>query len=290
MLWFLLDLHTGQLLTENTIPDAVVPSQPAHRTVTYREYYTRRCGSFSTCTPDSHLHRILYQMLWFLLNLHTGRSLTQNTIYDAVVPSQPAHRKVTYTEYYTRRCGSCSTRTPDCHLQRILYQTLWFLLNLHTGRSLTENTITDAVVPSQPAHRTVTYTDYYNRCCFLLNLHTGRSLAENTITDAVVPSQTAHHSFSTCTPGGHLHRILYQTLWFLLNLHTGRSLTQNTIPDAVVPSQPAHRTVTYTEYYTRCCGSFSTCTPDGHLHRILYQTLWFLLNPHTGHSLAENIL
>jgi len=48
------------------------------------------------------------------------------------------------------------------------------------------------------------------------------------------------------------------------NLHTGRSLTDSTIADAVltqidllmtstVPSQPAHRTVTYREYYARCC-------------------------------------
>ena len=62
----------------------MVPSQPAHRTVTYREYYRE------------------------------------------LVPSQPAHRTVTYREYYT--IGN------------------WFLLNLHTARSLTENTIPDAVL------------------------------------------------------------------------------------------------------------------------------------------------
>jgi len=114
-----------------------------------------RRSSFSTCTLDGHLQRILYQML--LLNLHTGRSLTEDIIPDA--PSQPAHRTVTYREYYTR-C-SFSTCTPDGHLQRILYQML--LLNLHTGQSLTEYTIPDA--PSQPAHRTVTYRGYYTRCC-----------------------------------------------------------------------------------------------------------------------------
>ena len=130
-----------------------------------------RTSSVSTRTPDGHLHRILYQR-------------------------EPAHRTVTYTEYYTRE-------------------------NLHTGRSLTENTIperthtTDGhlqriLYQREPAHRMVTYTDYYTR----ENPHTGRSLTENTIPEG------------TCTPDGHLHRILYQR-------------------------EPAHRTVTYTEYYTR---------------------------------------
>jgi len=40
---------------------------------------------------------------------------------------------------------------------------------------------------------------------------------------------------------------------FLLNLHTGRS-------------QPAHRTVTYTEYYTRCC--INTVRPPDDENRV----------------------
>ena len=81
--------------------------------------------SFSTCTLDGHLQRILY--------LLTRQSLTENTIpaHRTVTENTiPAHRTVTYREYYT-----C---TPDGHLQRVLY--------LHTGQSLTENTITDIVL------------------------------------------------------------------------------------------------------------------------------------------------
>jgi len=171
-----------------------------------------------------------------------------------VVPSQPAHRFFStctpdghLTEYYTRCCGSFSTGTPDGHLHRILYQMLWFLLNLHTvsfqpaHRTATYTEYyTYALVPSQPAHRTATYTEYYTRCC---------------------------GSFSTYTPDGHLTEYYTRCCGsfsiytpFLFNLHTGRPLTQNTIHILwfllnlhTVPFQPAHRTVPYAEYYTRCC-------------------------------------
>jgi hypothetical protein len=94
---------------------------------------------------------------------------------------------------------------------------LQFLLNLHTGTA----------APSQPAHRNCSsFSTCTPELQFLLNLHTGTT----------VPSQPAHRncsSFPTCTP----------ELQFLLNLHIGTA----------VPSQPAHRTVTYREYYSRCC-------------------------------------
>ena len=77
---FLLNLHTGRSLTEEIVPSQSVPSQPAHRTVTYRGTGSFSISSFSTCTPDGHL-----QMNWFLLNLHTGRSLTENTIPNVVL-------------------------------------------------------------------------------------------------------------------------------------------------------------------------------------------------------------
>jgi len=80
-------------------------------------------SSFSTCTPQ------------FLLNLRTP------------VPSQPAHP------------SSFSTCTHQ------------FLLNLHTP------------VPSQPAHPSSFSTCTHQ---FLLNLHTGRSLTQNTISGAVL--------------------------------------------------------------------------------------------------------
>jgi hypothetical protein len=47
----------------------------------------------------------------------------------------------------------------------------------------------ESTVPSQPAHWTVTYREYFTRCCinqFLLNLHTVQSLTENTLPDAVL--------------------------------------------------------------------------------------------------------
>jgi len=136
MPWFLLNLHT---VSFQPAPDGRLT-----------EYYTRCRGSFSTCTPflfnlhtGRSFNRILYQMLWFLLNRHTGRSLTQNTIPDAVVPSQPTHRffSTCTPDGHLHRIlyicfGSFSTCTPDGHLHRILYQMLWFLLNLYTGRSL----------------------------------------------------------------------------------------------------------------------------------------------------------
>ena len=75
-----------------------------------------------------------------------------------------------------------------------------FLLNMHTGRSLTDSSFSTCTpddhlqtVRSQPAHRTITYRQ------FVLNLHTGRSLRDS--------------SFKTCTPDGHLQTVLYQMLY-----------------------------------------------------------------------------
>ena len=55
--------------------------------------------------------------------------------------------------------------------------------------------VSDWEVPSQPAHRTVKVTEK-----FPLNLHTGRS-------------RRLRSSLSTCTPDGHLQRILHQMLY-----------------------------------------------------------------------------
>jgi len=64
-----------------------------------------------------------------------------------------------------------------------------FLLNLHTKRSLTENTIPDAVLVQFNLLMMSTVmlkTCRLRRNQFLLNLHTGRSLTESTILDAVL--------------------------------------------------------------------------------------------------------
>jgi len=133
-----------------------------------------------------------------------------------------------------------------------------FLLNLHTGRSLTDSSFSTCTpddhlkrVPSQSAHRPVTYRE------FLLNLHIRRSLTGSSFSTCTpeghlqrVPSQPAHRrsltesSFSTCTP-----EVIYRE--FLLNLRTEWSLTESSFstctPDGhlqTVPSQPAHRTIT----------------------------------------------
>ena len=90
----------------------------------------RNCSSFSTCTPHGHLqepvpsqpaHRTVTYRNQFLLNPHTGRSLTGTSSFSTCipdshlqepVPSQPGHRTVTYTEYYTRCCIN-AIRSPD---------------------------------------------------------------------------------------------------------------------------------------------------------------------------------
>ena len=153
-------MHTRRSLTENTIPNAVLIQYTryytvrcAHQTVTYKEYYTKCCTDtiYQTlyrplCTPDGHLQRILYQMLCSYnipdtipSAVHTGRSLTENTIPNAVLIQYTrhytvhcAHRTVTYREYYTKCCTDTIYQTlyralctPDCHLQRILYQMLY---------------------------------------------------------------------------------------------------------------------------------------------------------------------
>ena len=117
----------------------------------------------------------------------------------------------------------CVSDRPVCRLRRncSFFSTctpeLPLLLNLHTGTA----------VPSQPAHQNCSsFSTCTPELPLLLNLHTGTA----------VPSQPAHQncsSFSTCTPEQQ----------FLLNLHTGTA----------VPSEPARRTVTYTEYSTKCC-------------------------------------
>ena len=67
---------------------------------------------------------------------------------------------------------------PVCRLRRNL-------LNLHTGRSLTESTITHAVLIQFDV--LMMSTELLETCRrFLLNLHTGRSLTENTTPDAVL--------------------------------------------------------------------------------------------------------
>ena len=98
------------------------------------------------CTPDGHLKRNLFLLNQFFLNLHTGRSLTEELVPSQPVPSQPAHRTVTYRGTGSLSTSSFSTCTPDGHLQRNWFLLNQFLLNLHTGRSLTQNTIPDAVL------------------------------------------------------------------------------------------------------------------------------------------------
>jgi len=110
---FLLNLHTGRSLTEEIVPSQSVPSQPAHRTVTYRGTGSFSISSFSTCTPDGHLQRNWFLLSQFLLNLHTGRSLTEELVLSHSVPSQPAHRKVTYRGTGSFSNSSFSTCTPD---------------------------------------------------------------------------------------------------------------------------------------------------------------------------------
>ena len=64
-----------------------------------------------------------------------------------------------------------------------------FLLNLHTGQSLTESTIPDAVLIQFDLMMMSTVlleTCRLRRNQFLLNLHTGQSLTESTIPDAVL--------------------------------------------------------------------------------------------------------
>ena len=112
-------------------------------------------------------------------NLHNGWSLTQN-----IIPER--------------------TRTPDGHLERILYQRdhahraatyreYYTREIMHTRRSLTENNPPERsctpdghlhriLYQRKLAHRTVTYREYYTR----ENRHTGRSLTHNTISDAVL--------------------------------------------------------------------------------------------------------
>jgi len=179
------------------------------------------------------------------------------------------------------------------------------------------------VLLETPARRTVTYREYYTRCC----IHT------------FWPADDEHSvARNTCTLDGHLQRVLYQMLykynstswWWAQccskHLHTGRSLTESTIPDSVfihfdllmmstvLLETPAHTTVTYREYYTRCCiytfwppddehsVAQNTCTPDGHLQRVLYQMLykynstswWWAQccskHLHTGRSLKESTI
>jgi len=82
--------------------------------------------SFSTCTPNGHLQRVLH--------LHTGRSL--NREYYTCTPNGHLQRILhLHTGWSLNR--EYYTWTPNGHLQRILH--------LHTERSLTENTT--------PAHR-----------------------------------------------------------------------------------------------------------------------------------------
>jgi hypothetical protein len=88
ILQFLPDLHTGRPLTQSDI-----------------QVYQKLSIFFPTCTPDAHLHRGTY---------------TRNS----AIPSRPAHRTATYTEWHTS-----------------IPEVVHFLPDLHTKRSPTQSDI-----------------------------------------------------------------------------------------------------------------------------------------------------
>ena len=159
-------VNTRWSLTENTIPDSVsVFSVSDHPVCTCTPdgllVFSASGRQVCKCTPDSHLQRILCHSSilckWMsIVQLHTRRSLTENTIPDAVsVFSVSDYLMCTCTPdgllvFSASDCQVC-TCTPDSHLQRILcYISIlckWTsVVQLQTRRSLTENTTSDAAL------------------------------------------------------------------------------------------------------------------------------------------------
>jgi len=214
-------VNTRWSLTENTIPDSVsVFSVSDHPVCTCTPdgllVFSASGRQVCKCTPDSHLWEYYTRCYSSILckwtsvvQLHTRQSLTENTIPDAVSVFSASGRQVC-------KC------TPDSHLQRILCHSSilckWMsIVQLHTRRSLTENTIPDAV-------SVFSVSDYLMCTC---------------TPDGLLVFSASDCQVCTCTPDSHLQRILcYISIlckWTsVVQLQTRRSLTENTTSDAAL--------------------------------------------------------